>query len=105
MEKQEYLRKIKLLMAENNCDEAILSALDGYREFKDCCFLNEISDIYGLTSLRNLTTLNLSYNQISDVTALYALTNLRELYLTGNPVSEQDIRSLNTALPYCYIVY
>lgn len=66
---------------------------------------NEISDIYGLTSLRNLTTLNLSYNQISDVTPLYALTNLRELYLTGNPVGEQDIRSLNTALPYCYIVY
>ena len=66
---------------------------------------NEIADIYALTSLRNLTTLNLSYNQITNVTPLYALTNLRELYLTGNPISEQDIWALNTALPYCYIVY
>ena len=66
---------------------------------------NEISDIYALTSLRNLTTLNLSYNQISNVTPLYALSNLRELYLTGNPISEQDLWALNTALPYCYIVY
>ena len=66
---------------------------------------NEIADVYALTNLRNLTTLNLSYNQISNVTPLYALTNLRELYLTGNPISEQDLRALNTALPYCYIVY
>ena len=66
---------------------------------------NQISDIYGLTNLWNLTTLNLSNNMISDVTPLYSLTNLRELYLSGNPVSEPDIRALNTALPYCYIIY
>ena len=66
---------------------------------------NEIADVFALTSLRNLTTLNLSYNQISNITPLYALTNLRELYLTGNPIAEQDLYALNTALPYCYIVY
>ena len=66
---------------------------------------NQITDIYGLTNLRNLTTLNLSYNMIADITALYSLSNLRELYLTGNPVSDMDIRALNSALPYCYIVY
>ena len=66
---------------------------------------NNIVDLTAITGLQNLTSLDLSYNQISNVMPLYTLRNLRELNLMGNPVSEEQIRDLNTLLPYCFILH
>ena len=46
MEKEKYLRKIDLLVAENKCNEAIITAIDGYKQYKDDCFLDKTSNIY-----------------------------------------------------------
>ena len=66
---------------------------------------NSITDLTGLAGLQNLTSLDLSYNQITNIMPLYTLRNLRELNLTGNPVSADQIRDLNTILPYCFIIH
>ena len=52
MEKQNSLRQIKLFIAENECGKALKTALDGYKEFKDNCFLNEAANIYLLLKNR-----------------------------------------------------
>ena len=66
---------------------------------------NSIIDPTPLTGLVNLTSLDLSYNQITNIMPLYVLRNLRELNLTGNPVSDDQIRDLNSILPYCFIIH
>ena len=52
MDKQKVFRKIKLLLAEDKYDEAVITALSGYKEFKDICFINEIANIYISTDKR-----------------------------------------------------
>ena len=66
---------------------------------------NSIIDPTPLTGLVNLTSLDLSYNQITNIMPLYVLRNLRELNLTGNPVPDDQIRDLNSILPYCFIFH
>lgn len=66
---------------------------------------NFISDITPVAGLQYLTTLNLSYNQITNVSILYNMVNLRELYLSGNPLTDEQLRELNSHLPYCSIFY
>lgn len=46
MNKSNFLRQIKLNLAQNDCKTAIETALEGYKKYKDNCFLNEIADIY-----------------------------------------------------------
>ncbi len=51
MDKNKLLRQIKLYIAKDDCESAIKTALNGYKQFKDNCFLNEIARIY--VKLRN----------------------------------------------------
>ncbi len=46
MDKNKLLRQIKLYIAKNDCESAINTAFDGFKQFKDNCFLNEIGNIY-----------------------------------------------------------
>ncbi|MEY8762579.1 MULTISPECIES: leucine-rich repeat domain-containing protein [Clostridium] len=48
---------------------------------------DKISDISALSNLKDLTTLDLSYNQISDISSLSGLKNLQSLNLQNNKVS------------------
>ena len=54
---------------------------------------NQITDISPLSSLTNLTYLNISYNKIIDISPLSHLTNLTHLDITHNNIS--DISSLS----------
>ena len=53
----------------------------------------KIKDISALSSMKELTSLNLNNNSISDISTLGGLTNLTELYLGGNQIS--DISALS----------
>ena len=57
---------------------------------------NQISSIKELSGLKNLTYLDLEGNQVSDISALSSLTNLTHLDLEGNQVS--DISALSGLL-------
>ena len=59
---------------------------------------NQISDISSLSGLTNLTDLNLCYNQISNVSALSSLTNLTDLDLSYNQISNVSALSSLTNL-------
>ena len=48
----------------------------------------QIVDLSPLSSLTNLTTIDLRYNQISDISLLSSLTNLMWLDLSGNQISD-----------------
>jgi len=86
---------------------------------------NNISDITPLANLKWLTSLQLAENNVSDLTALSQLYALKTLYIDGNPVkdftalegltalrtlsmkgiiiTEQQLASLQKALPNCRI--
>jgi len=49
---------------------------------------NQISDLKPITSLTNLTYLDLGDNQISDLKPVASLTNLTDLYLSDNQISD-----------------
>ena len=53
----------------------------------------EITDITGLETFKNLKTLDLDQNQITDINAISGLTNLQTLYLNDNQIS--DISALS----------
>ena len=55
---------------------------------------NAISDLSALSTLTNLTYLGLSGNSITDISALSTLTNLTTLWLGGNTIT--DISALST---------
>jgi Leucine Rich repeats (2 copies) len=56
---------------------------------------NQIRDVSPLRSLTNLTSLNLNNNQITDASSLGSLTNLGSLYLIDNPITDISfLRSL-----------
>ena len=41
-----------------------------------------------VSSLTNLTNLNLMFNKVSDLSPIYTLTNLKALFISGNPVEK-----------------
>ncbi len=47
-----------------------------------------ITDISPLSSLINLTTINLALNQITDISPLSSLTNLTDIFLDYNPIAD-----------------
>ena len=59
---------------------------------------NEISDISALSSLTNLTVLDLSGTGVSDISMLSSLTNLTDLYLASNGVLDISVLSSLTNL-------
>jgi internalin A len=55
---------------------------------------NQITDIFALSSLNNLTSLDLSNNQISDIKPLVdnsGISNGDSIYLEGNHLSDTSI--------------
>jgi len=61
--------------------------LNGKLDLQDCG-INDITDIEGLDSLRDLKDLDLSHNQISEIKGLENLENLKWLWLNDNQISE-----------------
>ena len=89
------------LSGNNLSDISPLSSLGGlvYLDLSD----NKIGDISALGGLRNLKTLYLDNNPIVDFTSLYTLDRLELLSIRGIPVSDEQLRALSAALPYCII--
>ena len=65
----------------------------------------KIKDISALSSMKELTSLNLSNNSISDISALGGLKNLTELYLGGNQISDISVLSGLTNLKLLRLTY
>ncbi|GAG01200.1 unnamed protein product, partial [marine sediment metagenome] len=49
---------------------------------------NHIKDLKGISTLTNLTSLNITNNNVSDIKEIYFLRNLRFLYIKGNDLGE-----------------
>jgi len=64
------------------------------------CGIEDISDIEGLDSLKNLKELDLSHNQISEIKGLESLENLESLEIHNNKISEikglEKLKNLDT---------
>ena len=60
---------------------------------------NNISDLSPLAGLTNLTRIELNDNKISDLSPLAGLTNLTRLILVDNPITASQKAMLETALP------
>ena len=91
-------------LTELYADNANISDLAGLESATNLSTLdftgNSISDVSALSSLTNLTELNLAFNSVSDISALAGLTNLTNLTLYRNSVSDiSDLSSL-TNLTY-----
>ena len=65
----------------------------------------DISDLAGLESATNLTSLDLSSNNITDLTALAGLTNLRSLNLFRTNISDLSALAGLTSLTRLYLWY
>lgn len=66
---------------------------------------NDIQDITPIASLRALESLDMSNNDISSETPFMSLTKLKTLRLSGTALTQQQLDSLQTALPDCEIIY
>ena len=66
---------------------------------------NNISNLSPLSSLTNLTRLELHGNNISDISVLSGLTSLTHLFLTNNPFSDISSLSSLTNLEYLVLTY
>ena len=92
------LQRLDVVFPDKHLEAAVRAALgkpDGPLTRGDLESLEElnaerrgISDLTGLESCVNLTSLKLQRNQISDLTPLAALTNLTSLRLWSNKVSD-----------------
>ena len=121
-----YTTDTSLVLDSKNLDNSVISQIIQLYALDNLSLAdNNISDIYGLTSLGGLTTLNLKNNNISDITPLASLTSLRTLYLDGNPIrdfsplynlpnltflsikgvelKDSELKALSSALPNCAI--
>ncbi len=63
----------------------------------------QVSDLTPLANMKRLGRLHVSKTPVSDLTPLANLTSLESLYLTDTQVSEEQITTLQQALPNCVI--
>lgn len=85
-------------------DVESITELDYRAPVPDCILAQSgIGDISGIENLENLESLDLGSSHISDISPLEGLTNLKSLTLFHNPISDDDLRSLQNALPNCEI--
>ena len=63
-----------------------------------------IEDVSPLAKLNNLQSLDLRGTQVHNVSALVGLSRLRSLDITGTPVSDEQVATLQQALPNCKII-
>ncbi len=65
----------------------------------------QVHDLTPLANLKSLKWLNLENTPVHDLTPLANLKSLELLNLTNTPVSEEQITTLQQALPNCAIYY
>jgi Leucine-rich repeat (LRR) protein len=82
--------------------------LTPFRELRNVELLalvnTQVKDVSPLANLKNLKQLNLGGTRVSDLTPLVGLKNLEVLGLTDTQISDEQIHSLQEALPKCGIV-
>ena len=64
----------------------------------------EVADLAPLHALSNLELLYLNNTPVADLAPLHDLANLRWLSLNNTPVSDEQVSTLQAALPRCNII-
>ena len=65
----------------------------------------QVSDVTALAGLKKLQWLSLNFTRVSDLSPLAGLKNLEMLDLNGTPVIEEQVTTLQQAMPDCTIYW